>query len=344
MRSESPVAENTAIEWTESTWTPIRARRFVSEAEAGWPERIGWHCEPASPGCKRCYAEEINLRLGTGRDFKAAHLKHTTPLGDERGDVDVFLDEAMLLRPLRWRRGREIFVCSMTDLFADFVSDDMIDRVFAVMALCPQHTFQVLTKRADRMQRYMTHNDGFGRWGYIDGRARQILRAFNGREIPAGKILIGPLPHVHLGVSIEDQRRNDERLPALKATPAARRFVSFEPLLEAITADLTGIDLAIIGGESGRRARDCCTAWVASLIEQARATGCAPFVKQLGARAVLPSDGSEVQLSLRLKNAKGGDMAEWPPALRVRERPAITLTRLKAAEDERREPSLFPPT
>ena len=312
------MSDKTAIEWTDATWTPIRARYFTQEGEKGWPERIGWHCEHASPGCVNCYAENINQRLGTGFAFKPAHLKHRTPLGDQRGDVDVFLDEAMLVRPLRWSRPREIFVCSMTDLFADFVTDDMIDRVFAVMALCPQHTFQVLTKRAARMRAYMRHDDGFGRWGFIDGRARQILRAFNGREIPPGKILVGPLPHVHLGVSIEDQRRCDERLPDLKATPAARRFVSFEPLLEAVTADLHGIDLAIIGGESGRRARDCEIAWVRALVEQARRADCAPFVKQLGARPRIGQPGN-ISTFLRLRDAKGGDMAEWPEDLRVRE-------------------------
>lgn len=311
------MSETTAIEWTDATWTPIRARYFPQEGEKGWPERIGWHCEHASPGCVNCYAEAINLRLGTGLPFKP----HLTRAGDERrATVECFLDHDMLVRPLRWRRPREIFVCSMTDLFAGFVAVDMIDHVFAVMALCPQHSFQVLTKRADRMRAYMTHDDGFGRWGFIDGRARRIYEKHTGKTFPAGKILVGPLPNVTLGVSIEDQRRNDERLHLLKATPAARRFVSFEPLLEHVTADLRGIDLAIVGGESGRRARDCETAWIASLIDQARAAGCAPFVKQIGARARLgPPDGISVYLKLR--SAKGSDMAEWPEALRVREMP-----------------------
>lgn len=304
------MAETSTIEWTDATWTPIRARYFPHEGEKGWPERIGWHCEHASPGCVNCYAESINLRLGTGVTFKPVHA--------DSGEVRVYLDEEMLARPLRWRKPREIFVCSMTDLFGRFVTDDMIDHVFAVASLCPQHTFQVLTKRADRMHAYMTHHGDFGRWGFIAGRARQIYTRVTGKTIPAGKILAGPLANVHLGVSIEDQRRCDERLEQLKATPAARRFVSFEPLLEAVMADLRGIDLAIIGGESGRRARDCDIRWVESLIEQARAAGCAPFVKQLGARARV-GDPSLITAYLRLQDSKGGDMAEWPPALRVRE-------------------------
>lgn len=310
------MAETSTIEWTEATWTPIRARRLVMETEAGWPERIGWHCEHASPGCVNCYSEAINLRLGTGQAFKPAHLKHRTQLGDERGDVEVFLDEEMLNRPLRWRRPREIFVCSMTDLFASFVADEWIDQVFGVMALAQHHTFQVLTKRSDRLRCYLTERAAGGRHIWEAAQALNV-------HLPRGYVVpepAWPLPNVHIGVSAEDQRRSDERLPDLKATPAARRFVSFEPLLEPISADLRGIDLAIVGGESGRRARDCCTSWIASLIDQARAAGCAPFVKQLGARAMLPErEGDPVQVRLRLKDSKGGNMAEWPPALRVRE-------------------------
>lgn len=308
------MSEQTAIEWTDATWTPIRARYFPHADAKGWPERIGWHCENASPGCINCYAEAINLRLGTGLPFKPAHLKHHTPLGDERGDVTVFLDDAMLLRPLRWRRPRQIFVCSMTDLFADFVQPQWIDAVFAVAALTPWHTYQVLTKRAARMRRYLSATTARD---VIVGRAWEMLG-----HLPNFKHDIlntqWPMPNVHLGVSIEDQRRCDERLPDLKAAPAARRFVSFEPLLEAVTADLHGIDLAIIGGESGRRARDCEIAWVRAMVEQARRADCAPFVKQLGARPRIGPPES-ITTYLRLRDAKGGDMAEWPEDLRVRE-------------------------
>ena len=310
------MAETSTIEWTDATWTPIRARRFVGDTEPGWPERGGWHCEHASPGCVNCYAESINLRLGTGVEFKPANLKHKTPLGDDRGDVEVFLDEGMLVRPLRWRRPRQIFVCSMTDLFAGFVRDEWIDAVFGVMALAQHHTFQVLTKRADRLHKYLTERAAGGRFVWD---AAQRLN----EHLPRGQIAREPdwpLPNVHIGVSVEDQRRSDERLDLLKATPAARRFVSFEPLLEHVTADLRGIDLAIIGGESGQRARWCSTAWVESLIGQARAGGCAPFVKQLGARVMVPPEvPGGAQTRLVLKSAKGGDMAEWPERLRVRE-------------------------
>ena len=118
-----------AIEWTDASWSSIRARNLATD-------KIGWHCEHASDGCKFCYAEGINKRLGTGLAFKPGHL--TGPMAH----LEIFLDEKMLLAPLRWKRPRMIFVCSMTDAFADFVKDEWLDRMFAVMALCPQHTFR----------------------------------------------------------------------------------------------------------------------------------------------------------------------------------------------------------
>src|SRR5712671_7902670 len=129
------MGDKSAIEWTDATWTPIRARNHRG---------TGWHCEHVSDGCRNCYAEGFNRRLGTGLDFKPGYRLYN----------EIFLDEKMLTLPLRWKKPRMIFVCSMTDLFADFVRDEWIDRMFAVMALCPQHRFQVLTKRAKRMREY----------------------------------------------------------------------------------------------------------------------------------------------------------------------------------------------
>ena len=134
------MGDHSKIEWTDASWNAIRARNKATG-------KVGWHCEHASPGCVHCYSESFNRdRLGTRLAFKPGH----------RDDVEIFLDEAMLLQPLRWRRPRKIFVCSMTDLFGEFVPDAMIDRVFAVMALAPQHTFLVLTKRSARLREYMT--------------------------------------------------------------------------------------------------------------------------------------------------------------------------------------------
>src|SRR5258706_9709148 len=161
------------IEWTDASWTPIRART---------PDgKTGWHCEHASEECRFCYAEAFNRRLGTGLDFKPGHRK----------DIEIFLDSRMLLFPLQWKRPRKIFVCSMTDLFADFVPDDFIDQMFAVMALSPRHTFQVLTKRPLRMRDYLSDNN----------RTLHIARAGAG----LGDLWWGswlkpwPLPNVWLG-------------------------------------------------------------------------------------------------------------------------------------------------
>jgi protein gp37 len=242
------MGENTKIEWTDATWNPIRARNKKTG-------KVGWHCEHATTGCINCYAEGFNKRLGTGLPFKPGH----------RDDIELFLDEEMLLQPLRWKKPRMIFVCSMTDLFADFVPDEWIDKMFAVMALCPQHTFQVLTKRAKRMRDYFAPtgcvNCGDGqleggccdepyllrgdkdseafRDALIEGAAQALYAKLHPGEDPSLWLAVhAPLPNVWLGVSAERQQEADERVPELLATPAAVRFVSAEPLLGPI--DLIG--------------------------------------------------------------------------------------------------------
>ena len=246
------MGSKTRIEWSESTWTPIRAR---SKATG----KVGWHCTHLSEGCRNCYAEGLNKRLGTGLAYKPGHA----------ADIEVFLDEKMLLQPLRWRRPRMIFVGSMTDLFADFVTDAMLDRIFAVMALCPHHTFQLLTKRPERMREYLTtpHRPGTGKFITITDDGRQFetpgahIRAHSAmcdilplapaqalndacawqdERYPDGDGFLRkwPLPNVWLGTSCEDQATADLRVPELLATPAAIRFVSAEPLLGPINLDL----------------------------------------------------------------------------------------------------------
>ena len=141
------MGDNTKIEWTDATWNPLRARHKVTK-------KNGWHCEKVSSGCDICYSDKFNRRLGTGLPFKPGHRK----------DIEIFLDEKMLLQPLKWKRPRRIFVCSMTDLFGDFHSDGWIDKMFAVMARCPQHTFQILTKRSKRMRDYITARSTGDQW------------------------------------------------------------------------------------------------------------------------------------------------------------------------------------
>lgn len=255
------MAENTKIEWTDDTWTPIRARTDEIQNDGGGRQRVGWHCEHASPGCKNCYAESINRRLGTGRDFKPAALVHKTANGDTRGDVVVYLDEKMLLAPLRRKSPRMVFPCSMTDLFGRFVREYWIDRMFAVMALSPRHTYQVLTKRADRMAAYLTAPGARER---IIGEAWDILG-----HLPKYKhcgILDRPwpLPNVWTGVSVEDQERADERRRAALALAAAGwiTWVSYEPALGPVEwAGWESLRWMVSGGESGNSARPTHPDW-----------------------------------------------------------------------------------
>lgn len=319
------MADTSSIEWTDATWTPVRARFFEIQNDGSGKERIGWHCEHVSEGCRNCYAERMNRRLGTGVDFKPGELFREERKGYHNGEVKLFLDDNMLTAPLRWKKPRMIFVCSMTDLFADFVPDAWIDRVFAVMALSPQHTFQVLTKRAARMREYLDRawdrREQLGAlMAEIGGLDREGWYApeSDGRRGWAGICL--PLPNVWLGVSAERQQEADERIPDLLATPAAIRFVSLEPLLGPIdlkNLDHTGdcrreqkhgidvlwkttlrprLDWVIVGGESGPDARPMHPDWARALRDQCAAAGTAFFFKQWGgwapARdfALVPSD------------------------------------------------------
>src|SRR5579872_1382756 len=198
---------DTKIEWTDKVWNPT----------------VG--CSIFSPGCARCYA--MKLAHGLERRFDMPKYRGLTKVvnGNPVWTGEVRLDEAALLQPLKWKRGRRIFVNSMSDLFHESLPDEMIDRVFAVMALCPQHTFQCLTKRAERMQKYIAEivadqQLGLNRFG--------IAALATGLHGPAGSLPLWPLPNVWLGVSAERQQEADERIPHLLETPAAVRFISAE--------------------------------------------------------------------------------------------------------------------
>lgn len=288
----------TSIEWSDASWTAIRARNLKTG-------KIGWHCEHVTTGCEHCYSETLNKVYGTGLPFKPGHLK----------DIEVFLDEKMLIAPLRWRRPRRVFVCSMTDLFADFVTDEMIDRVFAVMALCPQHTFQVLTKRPERMRDYMTkphpaENVAHDWKVRVSSAIDDLIPIRTPKSIEAKMRVakLAPLPNVWLGTSCERQQEADERIPVLLDTPAAIRFVSLEPLLGRINLSalrlgtdrpwdaLRGrraepgnddiacpkLDQVIVGGESGKAARPMHPQWARDLRDQCHTLGIPFFFKQHG--------------------------------------------------------------
>ena len=293
------MADNTGIEWTDSSWNPI----------------VG--CSIVSPGCTNCYAMQMAARIEKMQP--ESHYAGTTRRVNGHavwtGKVALAPDH-ILTAPLRWTKPRRIFVNSMGDLFHESVPDEWIDRVFAVMALCPQHTFQCLTKRSGRMLEYCGNIDGSYNIATaildllidrkIDGKItdeNNPLADERGDDEP--ELKNWPLPNVWLGVSAEDQTRADERIPDLLTTPAAVRFVSAEPLLSAVDftsikvggADslyranaLTGdgfdgqlLSWIIVGGESGPGARvwpgfeDACH----SIRDQCRAAGVAFFMKQM---------------------------------------------------------------
>jgi protein gp37 len=204
--------------------------------------------------------------------------------------------EHVLLAPLKRKKPTTYFVNSMSDLFHENVPDEWIDRVFAVMALSPQHTFQVLTKRAARMQEYLTEPL---RHNAIELAAEKIVR---GPEHLGGKHVLPALPlkTVWLGVSTERQQEADERIPLLLQTPAAVRFISAEPLLGAIdlqfyihaihNAPEAALDWVIVGGESGHGARYMEPQWAADIKADCVAAGVSFFMKQMTGKKPIPPD------------------------------------------------------
>lgn len=294
------MSTGTGIQWTDATWNPVRG------------------CSRVSEGCRNCYAERDaarkndNPRVPGYHGFARFVMIGGRPVPQWTGRVELI--ESRLAEPLRRRKPQRIFVNSMSDLFHESLPDEAIDRVFAVMALCPQHTFQVLTKRAKRMSDYLA-GEAYQRIAeaamlYRFTRDFDSNYEFDAREAGLEQ---WPLPNVWLGVSVEDQKTADERIPLLLETPAAVRFVSYEPALELVDfqrffgpqkmylglhADGTrgnnsvvwGLDRngwLIVGGESGPGARPFDIAWARSAVAQCKAAGVACFVKQLGERPVL---------------------------------------------------------
>lgn len=278
----------TSIEWADAVWNPSTG------------------CDRVSPGCDLCYAMTLAKRLkamGSAK-YQRDGDPHTSGPG-----FGVTVHEDALTLPLRWKKPRRIFVNSMSDLFHDDIPDEYIAKVFAVMALARRHTFQLLTKRHGRM-RSLLNNPSF-RLGCEEAEGAILADAScplpryqrEARHVQWWSDFAKPLPNVWLGVSVENQRWADIRIPALLDTPAAVRWLSCEPLLGPV--DLTNvapglvyanagfnaiartpdrIDWVVVGGESGPGARPMDLDWADSLVQQCRAAGVPAFVKQLGSR------------------------------------------------------------
>lgn len=271
-------------------------------------------------------------------------LVRMTPKGP-RWTGKVILDEDKLTVPLHWKKPRRIFVNSMSDLFHEALSDEQIIKVFDVMRRCPQHTFQVLTKRAERMKDFCERLRFNGDYGA--GRmwlAKDAESAEGGYRLMGGHGATG-MPWVWMGVSVEDQETADERIRLLLETPASKHWVSAEPLLGPLHLCglggccgylRYGLDWVVIGGESGPGSRPFDLQWARDIIGQLREADneVAVFVKQLGANPVFSwtENASAVGLKLgpntdgqiypvRLEDKKGGKITEWPKDLQVREFP-----------------------
>ena len=217
------MSENSSIEWTDATWNPVRG------------------CTKISPGCKHCYAETFAERFRGVADHPY-----------EQG-FDLRLVPEKLAEPLKWGAPKTVFVNSMSDLFHEAVPDSYIEQVVRVMKIADWHTYQVLTKRADRL-----------------------------RDMLCGPLAFAAeLGHIWWGVSVENRKHGLPRIDALREAPVAVRFLSIEPLLEDLgTIDLIGIDWVIVGGESGWGARPMDASWVTSIRDQCQGSGVPFFFKQ----------------------------------------------------------------
>lgn len=299
----------TSIEWTDRVWNPVRG------------------CSRTSPGCEHCYAEAIAERFsGPGQAFDGFAVR------GKGWTRRVELLPAKLDEPRGWREPARVFVNSTSDLFHDELTNEQIAAVFNEMSAAPRHTFQVLTKRSARMREWfewLAQRMAAARERYRNeceaGLAAEALISAavtvkGVRDTPNELPQAWPLPNVWIGVSVEDQTRAQLRIPNLLAVPAAVRFVSVEPLLEAVDlsrwmwpvheswpsghaspetaraagalvtrerqalvhADRRFLDWVIVGGESGPGARPFEIEWARAIVAQCKAAGVACFVKQLG--------------------------------------------------------------
>ena len=294
------------IEWTDVTWNPVTG------------------CTKVSQGCKNCYAETVAKRFWKDRKF-----------------TDVVCHEDRLEQPLHWKKPRMIFVNSMSDLFHEDVPFEFIDRIMTMIAYT-NHIYQVLTKRPKRMLEY-----------FSDSSLRLRLKIYienlgnkRGYKTKLGDLdPLTLLDNLWLGVSVEDQKTANERIPILLETPAAVRWISAEPLLSSI--DIREylhdsnclikengncncsepredhLDWVVVGGESGPKARECNVFWISDIVGQCKKASIPVFVKQLGSKGVFEKDdgvilGAKIIIDGKGKNDK---IEDFPEYLKIRQYP-----------------------
>jgi len=269
------------IEWTNETWNPI----------------VG--CSKVSSGCDNCYAERMARRLAHMGKEGYGYVTHKK--GGWNGKIYRKFYNDVINKPLHWKKPRMVFVSSMGDLFHENVPFEWIDKVVEVAEVTPWHTYQFLTKRADRMLEYFKW-----RWNNADQHTLDCTKAKQWKKEHDIDDVSMYVPNLWLGVTCENQECADMRLPQLLQTPAAVRFVSVEPCLESVNIEywLHRINWVIVGCESGPKRRECKIEWVRSIIRQCKPAGIPVFVKQLSINGKISHD-----------------IKEWPKDLQVREWP-----------------------
>lgn len=333
----------TAIEWTQRndgtpgfSANPLKYRRKSDG-------KVVWGCVKTSPGCANCYAEAIALRFDRGKLFNAKNMEELEPFLDQK--------ELQQIRHAKKIQGVEVsgsrcFLGDMTDIFGEWVPNEMLDHLFVTLSLRQDVTFQLLTKRAARLRDYMTSRD----LGVIFETEQQDfanLRAF--AEPTPAQIDVGthnllaahgvrrdppwPLPNVHLGVSVENQEQAKNRITELLKIPAAVHWVSAEPLLSAVDfthwlysdydrycrddrfgiprdASRAKLDWIVAGGESGLNARPCNIEWIRDIVRQCQAASVPVFTKQLGSQPYI-DHSPEPAATIARKHGVGPLVAEF---------------------------------
>lgn len=312
----------TTIAWCDETWNPL----------------LG--CSRQGPGCDNCYA-----MLFMHRNLRPEHrgltilrpASHARPGVDWSGEVRM-LPERLAL-PFTWRKPARIFTTSASDPFHPRVPFEYVAAIFGIVAATPWLTHLMLTKQPDRARAFFRWYEGTSGAGassiaalyearsQLDKHASDTAHAVDRVQLSLRSPPPWPLPNLHLGVSVEDKRRADERIPELLACSNALPWISAEPLLEGFSIapwldrpGRRGLRWVVVGGESGRRARRYRVEWARDMIRECQNAGVAVFHKQLGAQPEA-IDYPGGYLPLRLVDKKGEDPAEWPEGLDVRQWP-----------------------